>query len=101
MSEKAAGKCEVCGRPAIVHSFTAIAGGEPEPMKSYCIDHAPPHIRERIPLTVTEQVALLRAKLALLDERMPDAEMRAMARAELEQFSADIEAGKRQLFDVS
>jgi hypothetical protein len=66
----------------------------------FCIDHAPAEMRDALPKTPGDEVALLRGKLALLDQRPMPPEMKAKARADLEQAIIEIESGRRRLSDL-
>jgi hypothetical protein len=98
MSEIPDRTCAVCGLPANVH-VTDVSDGVARD-HCYCWDHAPPEFRGAMPQTPAEEVALLREKLALLDQSEIDPALRATIRAELEQVIGDIEAGRRRLSDL-
>jgi protein-arginine kinase activator protein McsA len=94
--------CEVCGKPGIVH-MTEIRDGQ-KTTRSLCLEHAPADMRDKMPFgphrTPAEEVAFLRDKMALLDQKVSDPAQRAEFKAEIEQLISDIEAGRRRIGDA-
>jgi len=90
--------CAICGKPAGVHVIDLREDAARE--QFFCVDHAPPEMRNAMPQTPADEVALLRGKLALLDQNPMPPELKAKARAEMEQVIADIEAGRLRLSDL-
>jgi hypothetical protein len=97
MSEIPGNVCVVCGLPAVVHLTDVGDDGARDDF--FCIDHVPVELRDLMPETPADEVALLREKLAQLDQSPMSSETKAQARADLEQLIGDIEAGRRRLSD--
>ena len=95
------GACEVCGKPAGIH-LTEIRDGLMT-SRSFCVEHAPPEVRDKMPFgphrTPAEEVAFLSEQVSAIDQQVADPAQRAEFRAEIEKLIADIEAGRRRLAD--
>jgi hypothetical protein len=98
----AAGICDVCGKPGDVHLTEIIDGVMTS--RSFCLAHAPPEIRDKMPFgphcTPAEEVAFLREKMKAIDQQIADPTQRAEFKAEIEKLIADIEAGRRRIGDA-
>ncbi len=92
------GRCDVCGKPGIVH-LTEIRDGV-QTNQSLCGEHAPPEIRAELPATPAEEIAHLRKLMSEVDRRVPDPVQREEFKAEIDKIIADIEAGRRRLGDA-
>ncbi len=97
MKAGATGTCDVCGKPGIVH-LTELRDGT-KTTRSLCLEHAPPDMREKIPFgphrSAAEEIAFLREKMEILDQRITDPAQRKEFKADIENLIADIEAGRR------
>lgn len=91
--------CNVCGKPGHVH-LTEIRDGV-KTSRSFCVEHAPPEMRDKIPFgphrTPAEEVAFLRKQMIAVEQQVTEAAQRAEFKAEIEKMIGDIEAGRRRL----
>lgn len=96
------GMCDACGKPGSVH-LTEIHEGV-ETGRSFCVEHAPAEMREKMPFgphrTPAEEVAFLRRLLSTGDQQVSDPTQRADFKAGIERLIEDIEAGRRRLGDA-
>ena len=102
MDPTAPGMCSVCGGLASIH-FTEIRDGQ-KTERAFCLEHAPPEIRDKMPYgphrTSAEEVAYLRLQLVAIDQQIADPARRAEFKAEIDKLIADIEAGRRRIGDA-
>lgn len=102
MNNDPTGMCDVCGKPAQIH-LTDIHNGV-KTQRSFCVEHAPPEMRDKMPFgphrTPAEEVAFLRKQLETLGGQLTDPAQRAEFTAEIEKLIADIEAGRRRIGDT-
>jgi len=98
----ATGMCDVCGKPGSVH-LTEIRDGV-KTSRSFCVEHAPPEMRDKMPFgphqTPADEVAFLRKQMSAIDQQVSDPAQRAEFKAEIEKLIAEIEAGRRRLGDA-
>jgi hypothetical protein len=98
----ASGMCDICGKPGHVH-LTEIRDGV-KTSRSFCVEHAPPEMRDKMPFgphrTPAEEVAFLRKQMSAVDEQVSDPAQRAEFKAEIEKLIVEIEAGRRRLGDA-
>ena len=101
MTDDTTGMCEVCAKSGSVH-ITEIRDGV-KTSRSFCVEHAPPEMRDMMPFgphpTPAEEVAFLREQLSGIDQQVSDPAQRAEFKAAIEKLIADIEAGRRRLGD--
>ena len=71
MAENQPGMCEICRKPGCVH-ITAVREDGSKTSRSFCVEHAPPEFRDKVPFgahrTPAEEVAYLRQQLARIDQ---------------------------------
>ena len=95
--------CNVCGKPGSVH-LTQIHDGAMTG-RSFCVEHAPPEMRNKIPFgphrTPADEVAFLRQTIGAADQKISDPAQRARFKAEVEALIAYIEAGRRRIGDAA
>ena len=95
--------CHICGSKLANFHLTEVRGPGEKITRSYCQQHIPDEVRDKVkasyPQTPAEEVAYLREKLKRLDQYDYDPQQRAEIVAEVEQLIADIESGKRRLID--
>lgn len=76
---------------------------ETDASKSYCLEHAPPGMRDKMRFgphrTAAEEAAFLRDRLKEIDRMVADPVQREQLKADLEKRIADIEAGRRRFGD--
>jgi hypothetical protein len=90
--------CDICGRPANCYVCDMSDGTARN--QAFCIDHVPREMLDAMPKTRAEEVALLRDKLASLDQSEMAPDVKAKVRAGLEQIIDEVEAGRRHLGDL-
>ena len=77
--------------------------GDEKINRSYCAEHAPAELRDKLPFgphrTPAEEVAYLRKKKATLAEHISDPQQLAEFTAGFDKLIADVEAGRRRIGD--